>query len=507
MSGIICCACFDISHFSSTVCSETMAKGSQQDSGEERVTAKSQPIMKSAVERIILDFSKPGEEKLWKSKSLEYNCWERGAIGETRYRHRPKESFRPLLSWAISGKFFLNKLLEVGWWPCLVLSRVENWYWDVRTIGESRWNFLESDTRNSTWFLSRGNSSWWNRAIRCEWGNTSWKTGETRCRFSRSNMASTIRHWKRWSRIRIVSGIKIIREPGEWPSAKKAETNFKCYRRWRETFYDHSISNTTDLTLKQMFDISTKLVSEQDEISGLETIGLENHSWKYLSLTGDERVINLQRTKVYVFSDSVLCLGKIFENSQSNDAWEQKLGWLKIFFKIQKLWQNRRRANGIRVEYFPRIHQYVAAQWRSQTFIVQIRCDTREFHRKNPIYVDVQWHFLWIKSERKRMSDKCQTRISVREEIWKRTMVIYWSWFWQEVVLYQWRQSTGTMGQYGGKDVVGIRRKWMSNFPRYEPIVPRSTQKQRTWKTVDALCSRFVNGWYYLSHNCLWKPA
>ena len=31
-----------------------------------------------------------------------------------------------------------------------------------------------------------------------------------------------------------------------------------------------SIANTTDLTLKQMFDISTRLVSEQDEISGLE---------------------------------------------------------------------------------------------------------------------------------------------------------------------------------------------------------------------------------------------
>ena len=66
-----------------------------------------------------------------------------------------------------------------------------------------------------------------------------------------------------------------------------------------------SIANTTDLTLKQMFDISTRLVSEQDEISGLETIGWESHSWEYLSLIGDERVINLQRTKVYVFSDSV----------------------------------------------------------------------------------------------------------------------------------------------------------------------------------------------------------
>ena len=72
----------------------------------------------------------------------------------------------------------------------------------------------------------------------------------------------------------------------------------------------HSIANTTDLTLKQMFDTSAKLVSEQDEISGLETIGWENHSWKYLSLLGDERIINLQRTKVYVFSDSVCVLGK-----------------------------------------------------------------------------------------------------------------------------------------------------------------------------------------------------
>ena len=36
---------FNISHFSSTVWSETMAKRSQQDSGEERVTAKSRPMM------------------------------------------------------------------------------------------------------------------------------------------------------------------------------------------------------------------------------------------------------------------------------------------------------------------------------------------------------------------------------------------------------------------------------------------------------------------------------
>ena len=65
-----------------------------------------------------------------------------------------------------------------------------------------------------------------------------------------------------------------------------------------------SIKHTQDLTMKQMFDISAKLVSEQDEIYGVKTIDWENSSWKYLSLIGDEQVISLQRTKVYVFSDS-----------------------------------------------------------------------------------------------------------------------------------------------------------------------------------------------------------
>ena len=83
------------------------------------------------------------------------------------------------------------------------------------------------------------------------------------------------------------------------------------------------------LVMKQMFDISSKLVSEQDEIYGVKTTDWEHYSWKYLSLIGDEQIISLQRTKVYVFSDSVLCLGKIHENSQSNAAWEQRLEWFK----------------------------------------------------------------------------------------------------------------------------------------------------------------------------------
>ena len=50
----------------------------------------------------------------------------------------------------------------------------------------------------------------------------------------------------------------------------------------------NSIMNTTDLTLKKMFDTFTKLVSEQDDIFIVDTIHWGKHSWKYLSLIGDE---------------------------------------------------------------------------------------------------------------------------------------------------------------------------------------------------------------------------
>ena len=58
-------------------------------------------------------------------------------------------------------------------------------------------------------------------------------------------------------------------------------------------------------------------------------INWEDSSWKHLSLVSDEEVISLSHAKVYVFSDSVLCLGKVNENPQSYHAWEDRLTWFK----------------------------------------------------------------------------------------------------------------------------------------------------------------------------------
>ena len=89
------------------------------------------------------------------------------------------------------------------------------------------------------------------------------------------------------------------------------------------------VKNYEDLTLKQMFDVTAQLVNNQEEIHGLDKIQWEKDSWKRLSLIGDETVINLQSTKVYVFSDSVLCLGRILQHPDSNEAWKNRIAGIQ----------------------------------------------------------------------------------------------------------------------------------------------------------------------------------
>ena len=89
------------------------------------------------------------------------------------------------------------------------------------------------------------------------------------------------------------------------------------------------IKNSEDLTSKQMFDVTAQLVNDQEEINGMGKILYGKNSWTHLSLIHDEVVINLQRTKVYVFSDSVLCLGKVLQHREPNEAWKNRVAGVR----------------------------------------------------------------------------------------------------------------------------------------------------------------------------------
>ena len=169
-------------------------------------------------------------------------------------------------------------------------------------------------------------------------------------------------------------------------------------------------------------------MSEQDEISGLETIGWENHSWKYLSLIGDERIINLQHTEVYVFSDSVLCLGKIFENPQSNDAWEQRLGWSKS----SSVYRSFDRIDGEPMEFVWNIFTgFNTLQLSDEVKSLLLRLgETPENFKGRIIFTSM---FNDISCGSRDNEKECMSNANLFSLYAKRfgegQMVIYWSWF------------------------------------------------------------------------------
>ena len=122
----------------------------------------------------------------------------------------------------------------------------------------------------------------------------------------------------------------------------------------------HSIKNTKNLTMKQMFDISAKLVSEQDEIYGVKTIDWENSPWKYLSLIGDEQVISIQCVLVRYTRNPKQTL-------HGNKDWSGSK-----HLRNTETWTELTASQWNSSGTFPRI-QHVAAQSRSQTVTVGIK--------------------------------------------------------------------------------------------------------------------------------------
>ena len=83
----------------------------------------------------------------------------------------------------------------------------------------------------------------------------------------------------------------------------------------------HSTKNQPQRAVKQWFDVTRKLVRDQTEIQGTSMINGQEKSWKRTTLLSD-RAVRLSTAKSYVFSDSVLCMGRISDNPVS--AWKEE---------------------------------------------------------------------------------------------------------------------------------------------------------------------------------------
>ena len=211
---------FNISHFSSAECSEVMSKRTQKESGEERVTEKSRPMM-----------------------NLVARCSERASAAlSSTASEKPRENQTRKQN-PLSPK--IEKYDRTGR-PVVCSQQADQ----VVIENDETNSYTEAESE-----LSLGSRSFLHRV-----------NDQVRKRQKQSSKDATKDSDKHSVMWRMLSSTL--------ESSVFMDKNYSD--KW------HSIKNTEDLAKKQMFDISEKLITEQsDTIYGVNTINWENSSWKH----------------------------------------------------------------------------------------------------------------------------------------------------------------------------------------------------------------------------------
>ena len=145
-------------------------------------------------------------------------------------------------------------------------------------------------------------------------------------------------------------------------------------------------------------------------------------------MIGDETVIKLRRTKVYFFSDSVLCLGKVHPHPESNEAWKKRIEGVMT----EKSYRDYDGISGESTEFewniFPGFTTLQLCG-KVNDLLSDLGEAPETFTRRilfMSMFNDISCD---RKGKQRRMFGKCQSRQSTCKEIWYWTMVIYWSRF------------------------------------------------------------------------------
>ena len=193
------------------------------------------------------------------------------------------------------------------------------------------------------------------------------------------------------------------------------------------------------------------------------TNSLGKDSWTRLSLIGDETVINLQSTKVYVFSDSVLCLGRVLQHPKSNEAWKNRVAGIqsrKSYRDHDVSMESQLNSSGTFSEDSQRYSSVL------KSVIYWAIWDTPETFTGSFLFMSMFYDILWQKRQQDSCFEKCRICESTCEKIWYWAMVIYWIRFWEEMVFFR-EQSTRSLGQYCRANVAGI---WHPTFRATTPL-------------------------------------
>ena len=312
---------FNISHFSSTSCIAAMAKRAQQESGEGRVTAKSRPMMNLTARTPSCVSSSASSNPV--ETSYGYQDPERHVLDDKTGQLVEK-----------SRSDYLQKDYGLSW------SSQE---WKSGDVEHDRsgqpdrnsWDSLRKvDPHRGEHLLGRTAHSARNEeTIHDRTGQPVSENIQGKANFENFIMGSDITEFvnevRNQVRIRQKRMSSIAENCTEhsiiWGMFMATTLNAATFMGKKFSTMQNVVKNQESLTLKQMFDVTAQMVHNEEEIYCLDKILYQKNSGTQLSLINDPVIINLQSTKVYVFSDSVLCLGKVLQHPECNEAWKNKV--------------------------------------------------------------------------------------------------------------------------------------------------------------------------------------
>ena len=286
---------FNISHFSSTACTAAMAKRAQQGSGEERVTAKSRPMMNLTARMPSVVSSSTSSNPV--RTSYGYQDPGKSAASDDR-SGKPEKPSPPGYSKEDYGRSWSSQEWKSGAAEHDRSGKPETISWDI----------LQKDAPHREEPLLGGNahSTRYEETIHDGSGKPETVNHQEEANSEifvmGSDAAEFVDKVKDQMRNR-QKRMSNVAESGEehsiiWGMFMATTLNAATFMGKNFSTIQSVVKNLEDLTLKQMFDVTAQLVNNQDEIKGLDKILWGKNSWKRLSLIGDETVINLQSTKV-----------------------------------------------------------------------------------------------------------------------------------------------------------------------------------------------------------------
>ena len=315
---------FNISHFSSTACIAAMAKRAQQDSGEGRVTAKSRPLMNLTARTPSIV-----------SSSASTNP------GRTSYGHHEPE--QPVLDDSAgrpAAKSRSNYSQEYGSSQSSQVWKSGNGEHDRSGRPEQNsWDSLEKvDPFREEHLLGRTAHSARNEeTIHERTGRPDSEDTQGEANFEKFIMGNDTTEFvnkvKNQVRIRQKRMSNVAEDCTEhsitWGMFMATTLNAVTFMGKSYSTMRNVVQNEEKITLKQMFDITAQTINNDEEVYCLDKIEYQRNTWTQLSLINDPVVIGLQSAKVYVFSDSVLCLGKVLQHPECNQAWKDRVAGVR----------------------------------------------------------------------------------------------------------------------------------------------------------------------------------